>query len=89
MALSDKACGSLMLLGAATVFLYYTFWTLLLPFFDESSPIHTWFPAREWALRIVALIVVLGISAIGLFLGFRIVTDRAAGRHRVTHKKMQ
>ncbi|RPD80166.1 dolichol phosphate-mannose biosynthesis regulatory protein Dpm2, partial [Lentinus tigrinus ALCF2SS1-7] len=85
---SDKACGSLMLLAAAIVFLYYTFWTLLLPFFDESSPIHTWFPSREWALRIVSFIVILGISAIGLFLGFRIVTNGATPQQRHRREKV-
>ncbi|KAI0807488.1 dolichol phosphate-mannose biosynthesis regulatory protein Dpm2 [Fomes fomentarius] len=76
-----------MLLVAAVTFLYYTFWTLLLPFFDESSPIHTWFPSREWALRIVALIVVLGISAIGLFLGLRIITDGSTKGRNARKKK--
>ncbi|KAI0721000.1 dolichol phosphate-mannose biosynthesis regulatory protein Dpm2, partial [Cerioporus squamosus] len=83
----DKACGSVMLLAAAIIFLYYTFWTLLLPFFDESSPIHGWFPSREWALRIVSFIVVLGISAIGLFLGFRIVADGTAAQQRYNRRK--
>ncbi|TBU50878.1 dolichol phosphate-mannose biosynthesis regulatory protein Dpm2 [Dichomitus squalens] len=76
-----------MLLCAAVTFLYYTFWTLLLPFFDEDSPIHDWFPAREWALRIVSFIVVLGISAIGLFLGVRIVVDGKTSDQRQMRKK--
>ncbi|KAM5531204.1 hypothetical protein V8D89_015122 [Ganoderma adspersum] len=76
-----------MLLSAAITFLYYTFWTMLLPFFDEDSSIHDWFPAREWALRIVSLIVILGISAIGLFLGTRIITDNRAAKLRVMRKK--
>ncbi|TFK89147.1 dolichol phosphate-mannose biosynthesis regulatory protein Dpm2 [Polyporus arcularius HHB13444] len=76
-----------MLLAAAVIFLYYTVWTLLLPFLDESSPIHGWFPSREWALRIVSFVVILGISAIGLFLGFRVVTDETAAQKRHVHRK--
>ena len=49
------------------------------PFFDESSPIHSWFPSREWAVRIPAFITVFGISAIGLFLGVRIVNEGSRG----------
>ncbi|KAI0665171.1 dolichol phosphate-mannose biosynthesis regulatory protein-domain-containing protein [Cubamyces menziesii] len=75
MALSDKARGSLQLLLAASFFLYYTVWALLLPFLVDSSPVHAWFPSREWAIRIPTLLVVLGLSAIGLFLGAGIVGD--------------
>ncbi|KAI9070390.1 dolichol phosphate-mannose biosynthesis regulatory protein Dpm2, partial [Trametes sanguinea] len=69
-----------LLLIAATAFLYWTIWTLLLPILDESSPVHKWFPSREWALRIPAFIVVVGISAIGLFLGTRIVNEHSGER---------
>ncbi|KAI0374992.1 dolichol phosphate-mannose biosynthesis regulatory protein Dpm2 [Pilatotrama ljubarskyi] len=78
-----------MLLLAAFSFLYYTFWTILLPILDESSPVHAWFPAREWALRIPAFIVVLGISAIGSFLGIRIMRDGQAAREAVLQIKKQ
>ncbi|KAL1944528.1 hypothetical protein VTO73DRAFT_2958 [Trametes versicolor] len=89
MGMSDKACGSLMLLLAATTFLYYTIWTLLLPILDESSPVHAWFPSREWALRIPAFIVVLGISAIGLFLGARIIHDDREEKRLDSRRKTQ
>ncbi|KAI0636874.1 dolichol phosphate-mannose biosynthesis regulatory protein Dpm2 [Trametes polyzona] len=78
-----------MLLSSAAGFIYYTIWTILLPILDESSPIHAWFPSREWALRIPALIVVTGISAIGLFLGLRIVLDERAERRRHLNRKKQ
>ncbi|KAI0362214.1 dolichol phosphate-mannose biosynthesis regulatory protein Dpm2 [Trametes cingulata] len=77
-----------MLLLAAFTFLYYTIWTLLLPILDRSSPVHTWFPSREWALRIPALIVVLGISAIGMFLGLRIIQDGQTA-HRATRRRKE
>ncbi|KAI8998551.1 dolichol phosphate-mannose biosynthesis regulatory protein-domain-containing protein [Trametes punicea] len=86
---SDKACGNIMLLVAAVTILYYTFWALLLPFLDDSSPLHMWFPSREWALRVPALIVVLGISAIGSFLGARIVQGAGANRRRRTRRRTE
>lgn len=76
MALSDVALGGLMLLVAAFVFVYYTTWTILLPFFDKSSPIHDYFPAREWAVRLPAFILVVGLSGIGFFVGFTIANEK-------------
>jgi len=72
---SDKALGSIMLLAASTVFIYYTFWAILLPFFDTSNPIHGWFLPREWAVRLPAFILVVGLSAIGFFLGSTIMKE--------------
>ncbi|KAG5727982.1 hypothetical protein E4T56_gene19395 [Termitomyces sp. T112] len=75
MGASDKAVGVAMLLAAAVVFTYYTTWALLLPFFDSSSEIHVFFPPREWAVRIPAFILIVGISAIGLFVGSTIAKE--------------
>ncbi|KAI0256841.1 hypothetical protein BJV78DRAFT_312340 [Lactifluus subvellereus] len=44
MTLSDKALGGAMMAAAVTIFIYYTAWAILVPFFDASSPIHAWFP---------------------------------------------
>ncbi|KAH9926206.1 dolichol phosphate-mannose biosynthesis regulatory, partial [Fomitopsis serialis] len=63
-AMSDKATGGAMLFASASIFIYYTAWTILLPFFDVSSPVHEYFPSREWAVRIPAFVLVVGISAI-------------------------
>ncbi|KIP09570.1 hypothetical protein PHLGIDRAFT_311507 [Phlebiopsis gigantea 11061_1 CR5-6] len=75
MGLSDKTLGAFMLSSAAIIFAYYTVWTILLPFFDASSPVHGWFPSREWAVRIPAFILVVGISAIGTFIGIKVVRE--------------
>lgn len=39
----------------------------LQPLFDEDSAVHRYFPAREWAIRIPASILITGISAVGFF----------------------
>ncbi|KAH7914699.1 dolichol phosphate-mannose biosynthesis regulatory [Hygrophoropsis aurantiaca] len=70
-----------MLLAAAFVFVYYTTWAILLPFFDTSNPIHDYFPAREWAIRLPAFILVIGLTGIGFFVGSTIIKEN--------HKKAQ
>ncbi|EPQ58101.1 hypothetical protein GLOTRDRAFT_36421 [Gloeophyllum trabeum ATCC 11539] len=67
-----------MLLAASVVFTYYTFWALLLPFFDASNPIHDFFPSREWAVRLPAFILVSGLSAVGSFIGITVVKEKRA-----------
>ncbi|KAI0797913.1 dolichol phosphate-mannose biosynthesis regulatory [Abortiporus biennis] len=77
---SDKALGSMMLLGAGLSFVYYTLWVILLPFFDSSSPVHDWFPPREWAIRIPVTILVVGISAIGFLISSKILLAPNRGK---------
>ncbi|KAJ8700119.1 Dolichol phosphate-mannose biosynthesis regulatory protein [Pleurotus ostreatus] len=82
MGTSDKALGGLMLLAAAFVFTYYTTWAILLPFLDSDSPVHNFFPAREWAVRIPAFLLVVGLSGIGFFLGATIVKENRIKAHK-------
>ncbi|KAF8894640.1 dolichol phosphate-mannose biosynthesis regulatory, partial [Infundibulicybe gibba] len=72
---SDKALGGIMLLAASFVFTYYTTWAILLPFFHPTSTIHEYFPAREWAVRVPAFLLVVGLFAIGLFVGSTIMKE--------------
>ncbi|KAF7976345.1 hypothetical protein HWV62_5911 [Athelia sp. TMB] len=81
MAASDKALGGAMLLTASIVFVYYTIWAILLPFFDKTSPIHNYFPTREWAIRLPAFVLVIGLAVIGTFVGSTIMKEN--------HKKAQ
>jgi len=75
MGASDKAVGGAMLLAASVVFVYYTAWAILLPFFDPSSQLHDFFPPREWAIRLPVFILIIGLSAIGIFVGSTIVKE--------------
>ncbi|KAF9240361.1 hypothetical protein DTO006G1_8203 [Penicillium roqueforti] len=56
--------GSVMLLVATAIFLYYTAWTLLMPFVDPGHPLHDIFPPRVWAIRIPVILTLLA-SAVG------------------------
>lgn len=68
MSLDDEQVGIGMLLVATTVFIYYSVWVFLVPFLDESHPLQSLFPAREWAVRIPALLLIGGVALIGTFI---------------------
>ncbi|KAI0202214.1 dolichol phosphate-mannose biosynthesis regulatory protein [Astrocystis sublimbata] len=57
-----------MIVAATVIFLYYTIWTLALPFVDSDHPLHSFFPAREWAIRIPVILILLGSAVVGSFL---------------------
>ncbi|KAK9352936.1 dolichol phosphate-mannose biosynthesis regulatory [Lipomyces doorenjongii] len=64
-------CGIFFL--ATFAFLYYTIWTLIMPFVDTTHPIQNVFPPREWAIRIPVMILLLAAGIIGSFLGIVMV----------------
>ncbi|KAJ7632644.1 dolichol phosphate-mannose biosynthesis regulatory [Roridomyces roridus] len=83
MGASDKVLGGTMLLAAGVVFTYYTTWAMLLPFFDPSSEIHNFFPSREWAVRLPAAILLVGITAIGSFVGSTVIKENRKKAQRL------
>ncbi|KAF1991849.1 hypothetical protein K402DRAFT_345323 [Aulographum hederae CBS 113979] len=64
----DRLVGLAMLIIASAVFLYYTIWTLLMPFVDEDHPLQSLFPPRVWAIRIPVILILLGSAVVGSFL---------------------
>ncbi|KAL2134801.1 hypothetical protein VTI74DRAFT_10785 [Chaetomium olivicolor] len=64
----DKLVGLAMLVAASVVFLYYTIWTLLMPFVDSDHPLQAFFPPRVWAIRIPVILILLGSAVVGSFL---------------------
>lgn len=63
-----KLAGLAMIIAATVVFLYYTIWTLFMPFVDENIELHNFFPPRVWAIRIPVIIILVGIAVVGSFL---------------------
>jgi dolichyl-phosphate mannosyltransferase polypeptide 2 regulatory subunit len=45
------------------------------PFFESTSQIFNYFPAREWAVRLPAIILVIGLTVIGIFFGQTITKE--------------
>ncbi|KAL6241182.1 Dolichol phosphate-mannose biosynthesis regulatory protein [Rhinocladiella similis] len=64
----DKLVGMAMLIAATTIFLYYTLWTLLMPFVDDDHPLQALFPPRVWAIRIPVILTLLASAVVGTFL---------------------
>ncbi|KAF8864178.1 dolichyl-phosphate mannosyltransferase polypeptide 2, partial [Acephala macrosclerotiorum] len=65
----DRLVGLGMLVAASVIFLYYTIWTLLMPFVDSDHPLQNVFPPRVWAIRIPVILILLGSAVVGSFLG--------------------
>jgi len=63
-----QLAGLAMIIIATVVFLYYTIWTLFMPFVDENIELHNFFPPRVWAIRIPMIIILVGIAVVGSFL---------------------
>ncbi|KAI1000555.1 hypothetical protein K3495_g7640 [Podosphaera aphanis] len=63
-----RLVGLAMLIVASAVFLYYTVWTLLMPFVDSDHPLQNAFPPRVWAIRIPVILILLGLAVVGSFL---------------------
>ncbi|KAJ5769794.1 Dolichol phosphate-mannose biosynthesis regulatory [Penicillium nucicola] len=81
--------GSVMLLVATAIFLYYTAWTLLMPFVDPGHPLHEIFPPRVWAIRIPVILTLLGSAVVGTFIGIVMVNSnkKKAAKAKAAKKK--
>ncbi|KAG8856971.1 hypothetical protein FRB91_011961 [Serendipita sp. 411] len=82
MGFSDKALGGLMLVTAAFVFTYYTLWALILPLLPADSNFHNKFPPREWAVRIPAALLLVGLTGIGGILGVVMMKEAKKQREK-------
>ncbi|GAA5992209.1 hypothetical protein JCM10908_001822 [Rhodotorula pacifica] len=83
--LDDHALGAIGLLCTISSFAYYTCWTLLTPFLPSSSPLLALFPlSREWAIRLPALIILVGLSFVGMLTGFVLIETAHRNGARLT-----
>lgn len=83
MGVSDKALGGAMLLTAAVVFTYYTIWALILPLLPADSTFHDRFPSREWAVKLPAFILLVGLTGIGGLLGMVMMKEAQKKRAKI------
>ncbi|KAH7272806.1 Dolichol phosphate-mannose biosynthesis regulatory protein [Fusarium sp. LHS14.1] len=85
----DKIVGLAMLVAASVVFLYYTIWTLLMPFVDDDHVLQNFFPPRVWAIRIPVIIILLGGAVVGSFLGMVMIRSnkKKAAKAKAAAKK--
>ncbi|KAF2747629.1 dolichyl-phosphate mannosyltransferas-like protein polypeptide 2 [Sporormia fimetaria CBS 119925] len=76
-----------MLIAATVVFLYYTVWTLFMPFVDEDHPLHSLFPPRVWAIRIPVILIILGSTVVGTFLSTVMIRSNRKKALKAKQKK--
>ncbi|SAM81088.1 uncharacterized protein UDID_02734 [Ustilago sp. UG-2017a] len=72
---SNRIVGSLILFTALSLFGVYTLWAIVLPFLPDDSPIHTWVPDRRWTITIPSVVLVVGLSTVGIYIGLLLRED--------------
>ncbi|KAH8128716.1 hypothetical protein ACSS6W_003781 [Trichoderma asperelloides] len=85
----DKLVGLAMLVAASVIFLYYTIWTLLMPFVDIDHPLQNLFLPRVWAIRIPVILLLLGSAVVGSFVGMVMIrsNQKKAAKAKAAAKK--
>ncbi|KAI9886741.1 MAG: hypothetical protein M1823_001450 [Watsoniomyces obsoletus] len=83
----DFLVGLAMLIVASAVFLYYTVWTLMMPFVDPGHPLHDLFPPRVWAIRIPVILILLGGAVVGSFLSVVMIRSNRKRALKAAGKK--
>lgn len=85
----DKLVGFAMLVAASVIFLYYTIWTLLMPFVDVDHPLQNLFLPRKWAIRIPVILLLLGSAVVGSFVGMVMIrsNQKKAAKAKAAAKK--
>ncbi|GAA94533.1 hypothetical protein E5Q_01185 [Mixia osmundae IAM 14324] len=84
MGAGDRLVGATLLITAIATFTYYTAWALFTPFFPDDHPIQQLFPARVWAIRIPLVLLIVGLSGAGAFVGLVLVRT---GRKKAAQKE--
>ncbi|XXG69489.1 hypothetical protein AAC387_Pa06g2338 [Persea americana] len=70
MELVDKTVGLLLCVISLSIFTYYTFWVIILPFVDSDHFIHNYFLPKEFALIIPVFAGVALLSLLSMFIGY-------------------
>ncbi|KAH0469189.1 hypothetical protein IEQ34_002421 [Dendrobium chrysotoxum] len=70
MELADKAVGFLLTIISLSIFSYYTFWVIILPFVESDHFIHMYFLPREYAIIIPLFAGITLLSFLSVFIGY-------------------
>ncbi|MQL68096.1 hypothetical protein Taro_000418 [Colocasia esculenta] len=70
MELADKAVGFVLSSLSLSIFVYYTFWVIILPFVDEDHFVHKYFLPQEYAILIPVAAGVALLSLLCVFIGY-------------------
>ncbi|KAF2031286.1 dolichol phosphate-mannose biosynthesis regulatory [Setomelanomma holmii] len=83
----DRLVGLSMLIAATSVFVYYTVWTLFMPFVDDDHFLHSFFLPRVWAIRIPVILIILGSTVVGSFLSVVMIRSNRKKALKAKQKK--
>ncbi|RAL39318.1 hypothetical protein DM860_002851 [Cuscuta australis] len=70
MEVADKAVGLLLTITSLSIFTYYTFWVIILPFVDRGHFVHNYFLPQEYAILIPVFAGVALLSFLSMFVGY-------------------
>ncbi|XP_011082348.1 dolichol phosphate-mannose biosynthesis regulatory protein [Sesamum indicum] len=70
MELADRAVGLLLSVISLSIFTYYTFWVIILPFVDSDHFVHKYFLPQEYAILIPVYAGVGLICFLSVFIGY-------------------
>ncbi|XP_054809839.1 dolichol-phosphate mannose synthase subunit 2 [Prosopis cineraria] len=70
MELADRAVGFVLSFISITIFTYYTFWVIILPFVDSNHFVHKYFLPQEYAVLIPVSVGVALLCFISIFIGY-------------------
>ncbi|KAK4389942.1 Dolichol-phosphate mannose synthase subunit [Sesamum angolense] len=70
MELADRAVGLLLSVISLSIFTYYTFWVIILPFVDGDHFVHKYFLPQEYAILIPVYAGVALICFLSVFIGY-------------------
>ncbi|KAJ6962882.1 hypothetical protein NC652_001496 [Populus alba x Populus x berolinensis] len=70
MELADRAVGFLLSLTSISIFTYYTFWVIILPFVDSDHFIHHYFLPQEYAILVPVFAGMVLLCFLSVFVGF-------------------
>ncbi|KAM0937061.1 putative dolichyl-phosphate beta-D-mannosyltransferase [Dioscorea sansibarensis] len=77
MELADKVVGFLLSAISLTIFIYYTFWVIILPFVDTDHFIHGYFLPQEFAILIPVFAGVALLCFLCVFVGYVMLKSKA------------
>ncbi|KQJ88617.1 dolichol-phosphate mannose synthase subunit 2 [Brachypodium distachyon] len=76
MELGDKAIGLVLTMTSLSIFTYYTFWVIILPFVDDDHFVHEYFLPQEYAIFIPVLAGVVLLSFLSIFVGLVMLNSK-------------
>ena len=74
--------GLLLMTISAVVFVYYTAWVIVLPFFDAGHAFRTFFPDNYYAILVPNVLLVLGLTVVGTFISLVMIRSSAAAKKK-------